>query len=137
MDINYISMDSGLKHRDIIRCVPKCHGRSRFDTVLVNTDVGYQPARLHLIFEAVAYGRQWQVALVTYFARNPPSTVDKLIGMNRYQEEVKGEFIFLSAIIRACYLTPTFTSTSPGYFYLNNLAAGCSDLYLRCPLTDV
>jgi hypothetical protein len=135
MDINYFSMDNGIEHRDIIRCRPTFHRRVRFDTVLVQTPDGYRPARLHLIFEAVAYGKQWQVARVTYFTRIPPSEMDKIIAMNRYQEEIEGEFIFLGTIIRSCYLTPI--SSSPGYYYLNNLAAGCTDLYLRCPLIDV
>jgi hypothetical protein len=69
------------------------------------------------------------------FTRIPPSEMDKIIAMNRYQEEIEGEFILLGTIIRSCYLTPI--SSSPGYYYLNNLAAGCTDLYLRCPLIDV
>ena len=65
MDINYLSIDNGIEHRDIIRCRPTFHRRVHFDTVLVQTPDGYRPACLHLIFEAVAYGKQWQVAWVT------------------------------------------------------------------------
>jgi hypothetical protein len=135
MDILYFSMDNGIENRDIIRCHPSFHRRLRFDTVLVQTTNGYQPARLHLLFEANAYKKAWKIALVTYFTRIPPSDMDKIIGMNRYQEGTEGELIFLGSIIRSCYLTPIFST--PGYFYLNNLAAGCTDLYLRCALTDV
>jgi hypothetical protein len=126
-------MDNGFETKDIIRSNPQCYNRVRFDTVLVQTLDGYTPARLRLVFEVNAYNRTWQLALVTYFSRVPTRAMDRTVGMARYEEQEQGEFIQLGSIIRSCYLTPIFST--PREFYLNNLVAGCTDLYLRCALS--
>lgn len=133
MDLTYFSLDNGIENRDTVQCRPQFHRRQRIDTVLVETPgVGYRPARLHLIFEAVAYKKLWQVARITYFQPLLESEMDKIIGMARYKESTTGDFVLLNRITRSCYMVPFFSSS--GYFYLNNLAAGCTDLYLRCGL---
>lgn len=134
VDITYFSKDNGLENRDIIQCRPMFHNRKRFDNVLVQTPGKARPARLHLVFEVTAYGARWQMARVTYYTALPVSLTDQVIGMRRYREERFGEFIFLGAIIRSCYLTPIFDHeySCTGDSYLNPLASGCSDLYLRC-----
>lgn len=129
-DVTFTSLDSLYEQRSIIQCRPQFFSRTRFDTVLVNTDGNPRPARLHLIFEATAYGRQWQLARISYFTALPRQQVDKVIDMQRYREEETGEFIFLGAIIRSCYMTPAFGN--PGEYFLNPFIAGCTDLYLRC-----
>lgn len=123
-----------MEEKDIIRSNPSCYKRVRFDTVLVQTQNGHRPARLRLVFQVFAYGRRWQVARVTYFTRLPARAMDRTIGMARYEEEKEGDFIFLGTIIRSCYMVPIFSIDR--HYYLNNLISGCTDLYLRCALTE-
>jgi hypothetical protein len=125
----FYSLDNGFENKDIIRSNPSCYGRIRFDTVLIDTNDGPRPARIHLLLQLEAYERRWQLAYVTYFTRIESRKIDRVIGMKRYQEEKSGEFIFIHSIIRSCYMSPT--STSDGYFYLNDLISGCTDIYLR------
>jgi hypothetical protein len=129
MKHTFYSKDDGLPHTDLIRCCPKAWGRIRFDTVLVQTRNGFQPARLHLLFEVEAFGALWQLARVTYFTEIHPSALDRAIGMRLYEEEVFGEFIVLGSVIRSCYMSPV--AESPRRFYLNDLIAGDVDLFLR------
>ena len=126
-------MDDGIATPDIIHCNPRCYHRVRFDTILVDIGQGwYRPARLHLVFELTVYQLRWQLARVTYFTQLKTRREDRIIGMDRYEEERCGEFIFLDSILRSCYMQPD--PRSPGYFYLNNLATGSTDLYLHCRL---
>jgi len=76
------------------------------------------------------YGKQYSIAFVTYFTQAVVSKRDKAIRMNCYEEEHSGEFIFMESVVRSCYLTQDFSI--PGRYFLNNLIAGCSDLYFRC-----
>lgn len=117
-----------MEHNDIIRCDPKCYGYTRFDTILVQTSNGPRPARLHLIFETVAYKKVWQLARVTYFTMIETTVHDRTIGMAKYEEECNGEFIFLNSIIRSCYMTPV--GSSQNIFYLNNLVCGDTDIFI-------
>jgi len=126
---SYTSLDDRLTHQENIRCSPSFHSRSRFDTVLVQDGNSFRPARLHLVFEASDCGVDWQLARVTYFSALPSRTIDRIIGMHRYEEESMAEFIHLVSIIRSCYMTPIFTQ--PRQFYLNDLVAGDFDLFLR------
>ncbi|KAG8832541.1 hypothetical protein FRB91_000220 [Serendipita sp. 411] len=127
---SYVSMDDFLPKQDLIRCSPKFFNRPRFDTVLVDTIHGTRPARLHLILETTRHRLEWQLAYVTYFSLyEPASPLDKLIGMQRFQEEEDGEFIALESIIRSAYMAPY--STRPNDFYFNYNIAADTDMYLR------
>jgi hypothetical protein len=125
----YYSLDDRLPHRDYIRCTPEFYGRERFDTILVDVGGSFRPARLHLVFNVTAYDVVWQLARVTYFTALPSTPIDRVIGMKRYEEQESGEFIHLASIIRSCYMTPIFSE--PREFYMNDLAAGDVDLFLR------
>ncbi|PVF94153.1 hypothetical protein CPB86DRAFT_766272 [Serendipita vermifera] len=125
----YYSCDNGTPCVDLIRCSPNFFHKIRFDTVLVQVSEGTQPARLHLIFRIEAYNQIWELAFVTFFTLLPQSPIDKVIGMNRYQEAMIGEFISLDAVIRSCYMVPIDQGIRQ--FYLNPLAAADLDLFLR------
>jgi hypothetical protein len=84
---SFYSLDNGIEMVNIVRSSPRCYGYVRFDTVLIQTASGYQPARLHLVFETLAY--QKQLARVTYFTRVESIKIDRTIGMVRYQEDTK------------------------------------------------
>ncbi|KAG8788672.1 hypothetical protein FRC15_002829 [Serendipita sp. 397] len=126
---SFYSKDDGNECQELIRCNPLCFGSIRFDTVLIQTMDGLRPARLHLVFESSHHGLYWQLALVTYFTAYPASATDGIVGMRRYQEEMKGEIISLHSIVRSCYMSPV--SLGPRNFYLNDLVAGDVDLYIR------
>ncbi|KIM20907.1 hypothetical protein M408DRAFT_29979 [Serendipita vermifera MAFF 305830] len=128
---SYFSMDDCLQYRDLIHCNPSFHKRPRFDTVLIQVGNSFRPARLHLVFTVNAYKVHWQLARVTYFTELPSSAIDRDIGMRRYEEEPNGEFIHLASIIRSCYMSPIFADTQGRQFYLNDLAGGNVDLFLR------
>jgi hypothetical protein len=127
---SYYSKDDGSHHSDLIRSNPWCYEQVRFDTVLVQVAHELRPARLHLVFTVETEKKVWQLARVTYFtAIRPAVAVDRAIGMCRYEEEQRGEFITLNCIVRSCYMCPIYASQ--GHFYLNDLIAGDVDLYLR------
>lgn len=128
---SFYSIDDGSRYKDIIRCNPKVYGRTRFDTVLVQTDTGPRPARLHLLFSVTAYQQPWDLAFITYFTSMPAVAQDKRIGMTRYQEEIHGEVVPLASILHSCYLTPLPNSETTRQFYLNHLIRGDTDLFLR------
>ncbi|KAG8819022.1 hypothetical protein FRC19_010189, partial [Serendipita sp. 401] len=128
-DYQYTSRDTYLPLKSSLRATPSFHRRSRFDTAFVNTPEGIRPARLHLIFETFRHGLVWQMALVTYFTRYQSSSMDKAIGMHRYQEQKDGEIIMLASLERSCYMAPS--PGHPSHFYLNDAVAGDVDLFLR------
>ena len=128
-DHNYYSVDNGQPHIDTIRCNPKFFGRPRFDTVLVQTSTGPQPARIHLCFEVCIFNVAWQLARISYFTTLPLTALDRAVGMHRYEEEQLGEFIVLDSIIRSCYMSPI--PADDRHFYLNDLIAADVDLFLR------
>lgn len=131
---SYYSMDDGLLRMDPIRCNPSAYNSVRFDTILVQAQGGMEVAKLLLMFEVSAFHRIWQIARVQYFRYTSAPTVDEIIGQSRYASQDKGEFILLSSIIRSCHLVPIHDV--PGDYYLNDLVAGDTDMYLRCNQID-
>jgi hypothetical protein len=125
----YHSADHGLIERDLIRCNPMAYGVERFDTVLIDAGDHSQVAKLHLIFEIEAFERLWQLARVTYFRPTSSVQADRVLGQKRFAAQNVGEFIHLASIVRSCYLSPVYDGTQD--FYLNDMAAGDTDLYCR------
>jgi hypothetical protein len=131
----YPSMDTGFAIKEHIRCNPSAYGQMRFDTVMVQTETNFAYARLLLIFEVAAFKRKWQLARVTYF-RPTSASVDSVIGQSRIAEQDRGEFIFLGSVMRSCHILPAFEG-GDREFYVNDLVAGDTDLYLRLnPMED-
>jgi hypothetical protein len=125
----YHSADHGLVEADLIRCNPRAYGVERFDTVLIDAGNKSQVAKLHLIFEIEAFKRRWQIARVTYFRPTSSIQADSVIGQQRFSAQNMGEFVHLASIIRSCYLSPVYDGMPD--FYLNDMAAGDTDLYCR------
>ena len=125
----YYSKDDGLLRSDPIRCNSSAYREVRFDTVLVQATEQLKVAKLMLIFEVSAFHRTWQMARVQYFRPTSAPTVDSIIGQSRLASQDRGEFILLSSIVRSCHLIPV--QDIPGDYYLNDLAAGDTDLYLH------
>jgi hypothetical protein len=100
----------------------------RFDSVLVQATEQLKVAKLLLVFEISAFHQIWQMAQVQYFRPTLAPTTDSIIGQSRLASQDWGEFILLSLIVRSCHLIPVHDI--PGDYYLNDLAAGDTDLYL-------
>jgi hypothetical protein len=124
----YYSKDDGLLRSDLIPCNSLAYREVWFDTVLVQATEQLEVAKLLLIFEVSAFWQIWQMAQVQYFRPTSTPTTDSIIGQSRLASQDQGEFILLSSIVRSCHLIPV--QDIPGNYYLNDLAAGDTDLYL-------
>jgi hypothetical protein len=112
-----------------LRCNKKFHGNERYDAVLVqDPDGGYFFARLRMLFQCGALGRQWYLALVTVFETEILPR-DSRTGMRIVKESSERMLIDVSWVVRSVYMSPDYPRDDG--FQVSDLVNVDGDLFIR------